>query len=205
MKKNLLFIIFVFLFYGVGVIPSLASSPSLWLPISYQSHEKRLLEAAEKVSNIEECNQLLNGTLDERQSSTSHIIFTFRCRSETREVFIVNVDSKSLSVTNMKEVWRKKAIEEEEKRKQEKLRKKLAERHQYWAVCEKTLKNRIKSYNTPTIKTSLPPRPDITPDSTFIYLIEFHALSTKKSVLSYLATAVISSLDSCKIEIRPIL
>ncbi len=183
---------------------SLARQPNYWLPIAYQLHYNRLLEAAEKVSALDECYDLLSGTLSERQSSVSHPVFLFRCRTEQRTTFLITVDSKTLKLTNTIDVWRKKVEKEKERQQQEVLRQKLAQRSRYWAVCEKEFQDKTRTFNQPKIISPLPPKPDISSEGAFTYFIEFETLSLKNNTLSYLATAEIQTLAQCTIKIRPI-
>ncbi len=182
-----------------------ANSSNIWLPLSYKHHYDRLLEAAEKVKNHEDCQQLVSGTLDETTlKSGDELAFTFRCRTEARQMFIIAVDAKTLSLTNELDYWREQAAIKAEKERQEALRKKLAERSLYWQVCETTFHKSTRSFYEPKIISEIPPKPDMTPEGVFIYVIEFQTLSEKKNILSYLATATIETLDECDIEIRPI-
>lgn len=176
----------------------------LWLPISYQEHFVRLFEAAEKVSDLDDCNRFLSGTLDEKRSSNNDIVFSFRCRDHEREVFSVIVNAKDLKVTKMSDIWLEKHEKEQAAEKQRKLRRRLAERDRYWAVCEETFKDKTKTFNQVEIKTPFPIKPDITDTGNLLYLIEFQTLSLNKNVLAYLATAEIEHLHECKIAIRPI-
>jgi hypothetical protein len=95
----------------------------LWLPISYQQHFPRLLEAAEKVSVNEYCAKLLDGTLYEEQTSVNAVIFRFRCRTTKRRQFTISVDEKTLTLTNSLEMWIKQQALEKEKLRQEELEK----------------------------------------------------------------------------------
>ncbi|EGG93243.1 hypothetical protein IMCC1989_1483 [gamma proteobacterium IMCC1989] len=174
----------------------------LWLPISYQQHFPRLLEAAEKVYQNEYCQDFLDGSLSETLSSSHDIVFIFRCRTEERRLFTITVDEKTLTLKNSLEEWIRQEALEKELREKEELRKKLAEREKYWAICHIVFKRKASLFNSAKIKTLLPPTPDISETGEFTYYIEFQTLSSKKTVLSYLATAIISSLDECVVDIR---
>jgi flagellar motility protein MotE (MotC chaperone) len=223
----------------------------LWLPISYQQHFPRLLEAAEKVSVNEYCNQLLDGTLYEEQSSANTVMFRFRCRTTERRLFTIRVDAKTLTLTNSLAGWiKQQAIEkeklrqeelekerlrqeaelekerlqqEEERLKQEEelekervrleeerlrieaeLRKEIEEREQYWGVCNKVFTRKANLFNSAKVISKMPPQPDISDDGEYTYYIEFQTLSSRKTVLNYVATARISSLDKCDVDIRSI-
>lgn len=219
----LLFIVFI------SDVCAAYSEDSLWLPISYESYRPKLIEAAEKVSENEYCNHLLDGTFSESLSSPNKTIFIFRCRTNERRLFTITVDANTLAISSSLEGWikqqkleaqRLRQIEEqrlqeeqrrleeqrlqEEQRLIEEQRKKIAEREQYWGICKRLFNRKASLFNDAKVLTEFPPQPDISDDGVFTYYIEFQTLSSKKTVLSYLATAVISSLDGCDIEIRPI-
>lgn len=207
MNVILRFIVTVTLFFtNVAILPSFAATqPNLWLPLSYQQYEPRLLEAAEKVRDNNDCAQLLSGTLDEASvQRDTNLSFTFRCRTEARKMFIIDVNVATLELTNELVYWRKQAEIKAEQERQDALRKKLAERNLYWQVCKNTFQEMTRAFTEPKIVSETPPKPDMTPEGVFIYVIEFQTLSEKKNVLSYLATAVIDTLEECDIEIRPI-
>lgn len=194
----------------------------LWLPISYQHDFPRLLEAAQKVNENEYCRNFLEGSLSESLTSPNKTVFLFRCRTEERRLFTITVDATTLTLTNSLDEWiKQKALEqqrieeekrrfEEEKRRfeeeleEEELRKKLAEREQYWDVCHIVFKRKASLFNSAKVMSPLPPSPDISEKGEFTYYIEFQTLSSKKTVLSYLAKAIISSLDECVVDIRTI-
>ncbi len=206
MKKNRILHLCAALWLPLISYPNTAFSGTshLWLPISYQAYHNRLLEAAKKVSQLEDCRKLLSGTLAEKLSSGNKIVFTFRCRDQDRKVFIVHVNNNNSQITYMKDIWRKKSMEEADAREQEKLRNKLAKRKEYWAVCEKAFMSEMGSFKEPKIVTPLPIKPEISENAVFTYLIEFQTISLKKRRLSYIASAVIDTLDRCDIKIRPI-
>ena len=176
----------------------------LWLPISYQHHLPRLLEAAKKANENEYCREFLEGSLSEPLSSSSNTVFLFRCRTEDRRLFTITVDAKTLLLTNSLDEWIKQKALEQERLEEEELRKKLAEREKYWEICHVVFKRKAGLFNSAKVMTSLPPSPDISEKGEFTYYIEFQTLSSKKTVLSYLAKAIISSLDECVVDIRTI-
>lgn len=189
----------------LGVVNSShAESSRFWLPISYQSYRPRLLEAAEKVAEREQCHTLLEGTLAEKKSINQKVVFSFRCRNADKQTRVFIVNASDLSMSNTEEVLRLKAIEDAKLAEQERLREKFANRKQYWAVCEQAFMDETLPFNAPKIITPLPIKPDISEKKEFIYLIEFQTLSSKGKTLSYLATAVIDDLSACTIDIRPI-
>jgi hypothetical protein len=261
----------------------------LWLPISYQQHFPRLLEAAEKVSVNEYCNQLLDGTLYEEQSSANTVMFRFRCRTTERRLFTIRVDAKTLTLTNSLAGWIKQQAIEKEKLRQEELekerlrqeaklekerlkqeerrlkqeaelekerlkqeeerlkqeeelekerlkqeeelekerlkqeeelekerlrleeerlrieveqRKEIEERERYWGVCNKVFTRKANLFNSAKVTSKMPPQPDISDNGEYTYYIEFQTLSSRKTVLNYVATARISSLDKCDVHIK---
>jgi hypothetical protein len=205
----------------------------LWLPISYQQHFPRLLEAAEKVSVNEYCAQLLDGTLYEEQTSVNAVIFRFRCRTTKRRQFTISVDEKTLTLTNSLEMWIKQQALEKEKLRQEELenerlkqeeelekerikqeeervriaaelRQEIEEREQYWGVCNKVFTRKANLFNSAKVISKMPPQPDISDDGEYTYYIEFQTLGSRKTALHYLATARIISRDGCDVNIRPI-
>jgi hypothetical protein len=202
--------------YAYATVPT---KTQIWLPISYQAHYPRLMEAYDQVRETDDCYEVLSGTLSESLSKNGQIVFVFRCRTEDRQVFSINVNAKTLTMVNnfalkreAAELAEKKRQEEEEKRiqkeekerLQEELRQKLAEREQYWSICQQAFETDIQFFNKPKVITPFPARPDITADGVFTYLIEFQTLSIKKNILSYIATATIHSLEACTIKIRPL-
>jgi hypothetical protein len=176
----------------------------LWLPIAYQQHYPRLVEAANKVSELDSCHHLLTGTLSEHKTSQKEVVFTFRCRGELRKVFNVTVSAKNLGVIEIPEIWSEQDRIEKEAEKQRALRQRLADRDKYWAVCYETFQDETRTFNQVTVITPVPPKPEFTSEGGFIYLIEFRTLSVKKNPLSYLATAEINHLSGCSVKIRPI-
>lgn len=201
-------LLFRWLLYGCVFIsvPVNASSltDKLWLPISYQSHYNRLLDAAEKVTNLEDCHRFLKGGLAEGASTKQHVVFSLRCRNMQRQTFTVMVDAKSLNMTRMEDIWRESDKKAEAFEKQQKLRQRLANRDQYWSVCERTFKEKTQNFNQVEIVTPFPIKPDITEKGGFLYLIEFESLGLKGAPLSYIANAEIDYLHECRISIRPI-
>ena len=114
------------------------------------------------------------------------------------------VDAKNLSITRMEDIWKEKDKREAEFEKQKKLRQRLANREQYWSVCEKTFKEKTQNFNKVHIVTPFPIKPDITEKGGFLYLIEFESLGLKGKPLTYIANAEIDYLHECRVSIRPI-
>jgi hypothetical protein len=193
-------------FVAFGVIPMSSASEimsKLWLPISYQSHFNRLLDAAEKVDNLEDCHQFVRGTLSEKKSTKQSLVFSMRCRNKDKHTFTLMVRADDLTITRIDDVWLEEDKTLAELKKQEKLRRHLMNRAQYWSVCESTLQEKIKNYDQVNVVTSFPVKPDITDTGGFTYFIEFEAMGPKGSVLIYMAEAEIDYLDECRILIRP--
>ncbi|MFT5420673.1 MAG: hypothetical protein ACI9D5_001423 [Candidatus Endobugula sp.] len=223
MKKPSLFCIFVTVVTWLAFSTHAASAPKaqIWLPISYQQHYQRLVEASEKVRSMGDCYDLLSGTLSERQSSADRLVFRFRCRTKEREIFTVTVNEKDLSyMTNSLAVKRERVAsntareesrrrheetviqEAEEMQRQQDLRNILAERSQYWGICKRGFEDDTEFFDELKVVSPQPPIPDVSVDGVFTYIIEFQSLSWKMTVSSYVATATIDSLDKCNMEIR---
>jgi hypothetical protein len=177
---------------------------SVWLPISYQHHLPRLLEAAKRARENEYCSEFLDGSLSEPLSSRNKTVFLFRCRTEERRLFTITVDEKTMALTNSLDEWIKQETLEKARVEEEALRKKLAEREKYWEMCHVVFTRKASLFNSAKVMTPLPPSPDISDKGEFTYYIEFQTLSSKKTVLSYVATAIISGLDECIVDIRTI-
>lgn len=188
---------------------------NLWLPISYQQHYTRLLKSAEHVSANAYCDQLLEGTLYESKSSTHSVVFRFRCRTAERKLFTISVDEKTLTLTNSLADWINQQALEKEGLKQEnlvkeqliekdELKKKMEARKQYWKICNEVFTRKANLFNSTKVTSQLPPQLDISDDGGVTYYIYFQALSAKKTVLRYLATARINSSDGCDVDIRSV-
>ncbi|MGS2718215.1 hypothetical protein ACVBE9_08595 [Eionea flava] len=180
----------------------------LWLPISYQQYYPEMLTAADKAHNNDYCYQFIDGSLNESESSMRNIIFTFRCRTQERRLFTLNVNAHTLHVTNSLEEWiKQKKIEEELERQAELLKEKLRkekEKEQYWGICEEVFTRKANLFTNAKVISEMPPEPDVNEVGEYIYYIEFQTLSSKKTVLNYLATASIHNLEKCNVSIRPL-
>lgn len=180
----------------------------LWLPISYQQYYPEMLTAADKAYKNDYCHQLIDGSLNERESSSQQVVFTFRCRTQDRRLFTLNINAHTLHVTNSLEEWiKQKKIEEERERQAEldkERRRQEEEREQYWGICEEVFNRKANLFTSAKVISDMPPEPDINEVGEHIYYIEFQTLSSKKTVLNYLATASIHNLEKCDVSIRPL-
>lgn len=204
-------------------LPSLADASErfkgvdLWLPTTYQSHYTRFLEAAEKAQNDPYCVQLLSGRLRENASDTEQLLFQFRCRSDDKQMFSIQVDGETLAIENRYGELRKqqedvieaadKAVqkqldEEEAKRVAAKLAERRREQSQYWRICRKEMRQRLKPFEGVTILTDSLPEPSIQADQ-FTYTVLFDALNPAKKVLHFKVECTISALDYYQVAVKP--
>ncbi len=172
----------------------------LWLPIAYEKEFTRLIEAAKKVDEHEQCHKLVNGTLHESQTTPEQIVFIFRCRNQQNTINLLYVDAEKLSINSQSEIWSK----DNEKKRQEHLRRILMNREKYWGICEQEIHKIWKNFNQPSAVGRMPPRPDITEDAQLVYRVEFTTLSPNNNTLSYIATAKVGEVGVCEIKIKPI-
>jgi hypothetical protein len=224
-KKPSLFLMLAVTLVWLASITHAASAPKaqIWLPIAYQQHYQRLVEASEKVRSMSDCYDLLSGTLSEKQSSADQLVFSFRCRTKGREIFTVTVNEKDLSYINNSLAVKRERIalntareearrrheekmlqEAEEVQRQQDLRNKLAERSQYWGICKQAFEDETTFFYELKVLSPLPPIPDVSVDGVFTYIIEFQSFSWKMMTSFYVATASIDSLDKCNVVIRSI-
>ena len=182
----------------------------LWLPASYQKQYTKLLDAAEKAREDPYCFQLLSGRLIEAESSQEHMKFTFRCRTEDRLQFSLQVDGNTLVVTN-DFARRKKEMEEEHGRQlseeeaallAEELAKKRKEQIHYWKICRQAMRKKIKRFEKVVILTEALPEPTIDGDE-FTYLVLFDAQNPQRKLLHFQISCVISGLEDYKIKVKP--
>ena len=216
------FIVVLLLLYGQSVTAELVDEQReilkekrLWLPISYQQHYPQMLEAVEKAEKYDACEQLIDGALNESKSSRSHVVFMFRCRTSDRQLFTLDVNAHTLHVvSSIEEQEKRRKLEEEQERQREeqerqrmleeaRLRKEK-EKSQYWKICEKVFNRKASLFNSAKIISEVPPDPDVNEVGEYTYYIEFQTLSSRKTVLNYLATASIHSLEKCNVSIRPL-
>lgn len=175
-------------------------SSRLWLPIAYEKHYTRLLDAAKKLDGYDQCHQLIDGKLSESRSSKNKPVFVFRCRNEQRKMYLYYIDAKQLHITSQQDKWKK----SDEEREQQQLRQLLADRDKYWKICEVELDKIWKNFNQPEAVGRIPPRPDITSEKQLLYEVEFTTLSPRNTRLSYLATAIVGESKVCNVDIKPI-
>lgn len=72
---------------------------ALWLPASYLDWMSALHEQAEAVEAQAQCQQVMKGTLQQRNSTREHPIFSFVCRDPERKTFSLTVDGLSGEIT----------------------------------------------------------------------------------------------------------
>ncbi len=187
----------------------------LWLPKTYQDHYLRLLDAAEKVEKDPYCHRLISGGMIEGRSTQEHMYFHFRCRAEDRKTFSIEVDGKSLEVTNVykKQKEAEKKAEEERQRlaeeaakaeadriEAERLAKLRSEQSRYWKICRKAMRKRLKLFNNIKVLTKGIPDPIIEGEK-FTYIVLFDAENPKKESLHYKVSCDISSLTEHKVAV----
>lgn len=189
----------------------------LWLPSTYQKQYSKMLEAAEKARSDPYCFQLLSGRILEEKSSVDHMQFYFRCRSESRESFSIQVDGNTLALTNTyaeKQKNKQQAIDSENvalKQQQdaeaaravaEQVAARRKEQSQYWQICRKEMRKRLKTFEDVTILTESLPEPEIQMDQ-FTYTVLFDSKSPSKKTLHFQALCTISALDYYSVSIKP--
>jgi len=193
----------------------------LWLPKAYQNKYSRLLVAAEKAENDPYCFQLLSGRVLESQSTIDHIQFYFRCRAEDRKTFSLQIDGKSLVVTNdyaekqlkiaearlTAEEREAKRVQQQKEANAEKIMKESLtiirrEQSQYWTICRKEMRRRLQTFEQVSILTEPLPEPTIQADQ-FTYTVLFDSLNPAKKTLHFQIVCTISALDYYEVGITP--
>ncbi len=187
----------------------------LWLPKTYQDHYLRLLDAAEKVEKDPYCHRLLSGGMIEGRSTPEHMYFHFRCRAEDRKTFSIEVDGKTLEMTNVyrKQKEAEQRAEEERQRiaaeaekaeadrlEAERMAKLRGEQSRYWKICRKAMRKRLKLFDNIKVLTKGIPDPIIEGEK-FTYIVLFDAENPRKESLHYKVTCDISSLTSHKVAV----
>lgn len=175
----------------------------LWLPISYQTHFNRLLEASKIASGDPSCYELLKGRLAESRSTKDHLIFKFYCRSENRSIFTILVDSTDLSVTNMPEELARLRKEAKQKARDRDLQSRRGEMSKYWKMCHKSFKKETRLFDDVKVQTALPPPSEVSPKGNVFYQLTFQAKSLQRKPIIYSVTATVRNWSRCEIDIRP--
>lgn len=178
----------------------------LWMPTSYQYHYLALLDAAEKVKVEPYCDEMISGRLLESKSTKDHPIFYFRCRTAERKLFSLHVDGKTMEIKNTylekqreKEVRAKAAAEKKEAERVQAIRE---AQKQYWGVCRKQLKKRLKLFNGVNIVSALPPEPEYLSEEELLYSIDFDALNPAKKALHYRANCKIKGIEDFSVKLK---
>jgi len=207
----------------------------LWLPTTYQKQYSTLLDAAEKAKNDPYCFQLLSGRVLEEQSTLDNLQFNFRCRTEDRKTFSIQVDGNSLAMTNtygdqqrkieaepLAEALRAKTVKTKEEAEAERIEEEarllaeleaaaqlaedVAARHreqsQYWTICRKIMRKKLRTFDEVTILTESLPEPTVQADQ-FTYTVLFDAINPSKKPLHFQIICTISALDYYNVDIKP--
>lgn len=199
----------IFLSISVYADTKVVDSKILWLPTSYQYHYHQLEIAAEKAAKEPDCFTIISGTVLESASTVEHPVFNFRCRTKERRSFAIQVDGKTLKLTNSikvrKEKLAQKAIEEQEQAKKDPkiIEARRLEQARYWGICLKELKKKTRLFKGVKVLTELPAKPDIKEDKEFTYTVDFDALSSRNATLRFRIQCVIEGLDVYKVSLMP--
>ncbi|MGH1486317.1 MAG: hypothetical protein ACRBCI_08845 [Cellvibrionaceae bacterium] len=187
----------------------------LWLPKVYQKQYVTLLDAADKAQADPYCHKLLSGRLIESESTLEHMQFHFRCRTEDKKTFSMQIDGKTLVVTNeyaekQRELEAKKKAaadklqadkDAEQSRMDEEARRELQrEQSRYWSICRKAMKKRLKLFEKVEVLTEIPPDPSID-EKEFTYLVDFDARSPSRKPLYFSIRCDISSLEEYAVDV----
>ena len=190
-----LLIVTVLMAQGLGANESELDNASLWLPKAYNTHLKKLKQAAIFVKDTEKCHRLLSGKLLEGRSTPDQLVFTFRCRTIERYSFSIEFDDNTRQITDPYEPFRlreEKAqrLKEAQQRllnqkiKQQHLQKELDRRQQERGDCLLAMQQRIKEFNQPNvINDSL--SESIVGNGISAYRLDFDSMSSKKKRLHY--------------------
>ncbi|MGH1439733.1 MAG: hypothetical protein ACRBBR_06455 [Cellvibrionaceae bacterium] len=193
----------------------------LWMPTTYQKQYSKLLDAADKAKDDPYCFQLLSGRVLEAKSTIDHMQFYFRCRTEDRDTFSMQVDGNTLAVTNTygerkRKIEETRLAEEELKKNlvkqlkdaesakmlQEKVAARRKEQSKYWSVCRKEMRKRLKSFDKVSILSDSLPEPEVQADQ-LIYTVLFDSLSPSRKTLHFKIMCNISALDYFDVVIKP--
>lgn len=177
----------------------------LWLPKSYQKHYIKMIAAAEKAQAEPECYRLLTGRIVESRSSQEQLYFQFRCRTEDRVTFPVQVDGNSLEVVHSF-YDRAQILEAKRKAEAEKLAEaeaaaaRAAAEARFWKVCKQHIQKRLQAFQGLSVLTEMPPNPSIEGER-HTYSVDFDALSPSRTRLMFTANCTISNLEDYKVDV----
>lgn len=200
-------------------LPTWANEPyknvDLWLPTAYQEHYDLLYKSAKLADQDPYCDRLLSGRLLESRSTPDKLYFHFRCRASDQSTFSLQIDPQTMVVTNSYGDIKRK-LEEEKKAKQAQIeaekqaeldREKERERlrliqiqSQYWGICRKSMKERLKYFQKVSILTKLPPEPLIKEDE-FTYSVDFDAVSQTQRAIYFTIQCQISNSNDHQIDV----
>ncbi|MBX2808725.1 MAG: hypothetical protein KTR20_08855 [Cellvibrionaceae bacterium] len=182
------------------------SGVDLWVPTAYQYQFLKLLDAAEKAQAADYCHQLLSGRVLEARSTPEHPIFYFRCRTEERKVFSINVDGITMAVTNTYlERQREKQAKMEAEAQQREMARLAAlrdEQKQYWGICRAAIKKRLSLFKGVDILTPVPPAPEIKNETHLRFILAFDALNPVNKALHYKAICDIKGLEDYSVRLK---
>lgn len=187
------------------VLPVFASERfshvDLWLPKAYQRQYTHLLKAAEKAETDPYCYRLLSGRLIESLSTADHLFFSFRCRTEENTTFSLQVDGKTLVVTN-DYAEKKKALEQRKMdREKEKVARLLEEQHHYWDICEEKVKEHLERFDKAKILTKLPPKA-ISKGKFLVFKVDFDAQSQSRRPIHFIIRCDINEQEEHKLKVK---
>ena len=207
MKKAYLYCRFLSIFTFLALISQASEAfkeLNLWLPISYQSHYNRLLNASKVAAGDPSCYELLKGELAESLSSLGHPIFKFYCRAENREINSLLIDSKTLAVTNTLDDIKKRQALAKQRAIDKEIIKKRAEIDRYWRICREEFVFQTRLFDGLSLKTTFPPVPEISALGEVVYTILFDAKTLQRQNIRYQAIASANSLNRCVVTIDPL-
>jgi hypothetical protein len=76
------------------------------------------------------------------------------------------------------------------------------EQSQYWTICRKIMRKRLRTFDKVTILTDSLPEPVIQADQ-FTYTVSFNSISPSKKTLHFQVICIISALDYYSVDIKP--
>jgi len=144
-------------------------------------------------------------------------MFRFKCRTKDGTLFTLQVDSKTKTIKNayaerQKELERLRIEEEARLKAEQEEADRIAAKEaaaalkviqdQYWGLCFRAFKKRLKFFEQVEILSTLPLEPEIV-EETFTYTLIFDAYSPSKRLLHFKMLCEISGLEDFSIDVKP--